>query len=400
MQRIRVVYLVARLDGGGRTHFLSLIRGLTRSVIVTPEVIYLQLTKDQGRDSFLEALAEQHLAVHRIPIRSRRDVLRTLDVIRILIGVRPDILHLQQRELEPLVLLIKLSCRLIGVHFPIVMTKHGLLESFTYYPGVCHRKITWFRMRLLEHLYSRFETKIVTVSERSRQEMIHLVSVDPAKVICIRNSTSIAKRDLSAEDLRALRAQFGIPEDYFVVGTVAAIAPVKGISILVDVAQVAVSSEERLVFLVVGGVHPKFAHYKQSVDRRVEELGLQDHFIFAGQRDDVLDILQLLDVYVHCSITEDAPYSVLEAMALGVPVVSFAVGGIPELVMDRHTGMLVPRNAVPDMGNAIVDLVHNKDLRLSLGAHARERINDDFSELRMVAETESLYSTIIHAEPC
>ena len=114
------------------------------------------------------------------------------------------------------------------------------------------------------------------------------------------------------------------------------------------------------------------------VVRRIEELNLAGQVRLLGYRDDVPILLNLLDVLVHPSETENCPRSVLEAQASGVPVVGFRVGGMPEMVADAKTGLLVEPFDTAAMAKAVVRLLTDPDERRRMGQAARQRILRDF----------------------
>ena len=112
---------------------------------------------------------------------------------------------------------------------------------------------------------------------------------------------------------------------------------------------------------------------RPSVEAEVRRLGLQDAVALAGTRDDVPELLARADVFALSSRSEGAPLSILEAMAAGLPVVSSRVGGVPELVVDGETGLLVPPGDPAAMAVALGRLVADAGLRYRLGAAGRER---------------------------
>src|SRR6185437_2882581 len=116
-----------------------------------------------------------------------------------------------------------------------------------------------------------------------------------------------------------------------------------------------------------------------GLERRVAELGLGDSVRFLGLRRDVPAILDATDVACLSSDYEGLPIVLMEYMGAGKPIVSTAVGGIPELVAHRKEALLVPRRDPGALGDAVVELLQNRELAHQLGANARRRQARDYS---------------------
>ena len=134
---------------------------------------------------------------------------------------------------------------------------------------------------------------------------------------------------------------------------------------------------------------------EQFLMRRRDALGLRDSVLFLGQRDDVADILADCDVLAVPSRAEPFGRVALEAMALGKPVVGFDAGGLPEVVVDGETGVLVPRGSVGTLGEALLGLLRNPARARALGAAGRVRVRRLFSAGQMARRIESLYTTLL-----
>ena len=127
----------------------------------------------------------------------------------------------------------------------------------------------------------------------------------------------------------------------------------------------------------------------------VRSLDLSDEISFLGWREDVPALLMHADMYVLASYTEGMPLSILEAMAAGLPVVATAVGGVPELVQDGVTGLLVPPRDPQALAGAMSRLVKDPALRRRMGEAGRRRVEEHFSFDRMVQQYEDLYRELL-----
>jgi glycosyltransferase involved in cell wall biosynthesis len=117
---------------------------------------------------------------------------------------------------------------------------------------------------------------------------------------------------------------------------------------------------------------------RPAVEREVRRLGLESAVRLAGERDDVAELLAEADLFVLSTRSEGLPLSILEAMAAGLPVVASDVGGVPELVVDRETGFLVPPGDPHALAAAIERLLDDPDLRGRFGAAGRARVSTHF----------------------
>jgi glycosyltransferase involved in cell wall biosynthesis len=119
--------------------------------------------------------------------------------------------------------------------------------------------------------------------------------------------------------------------------------------------------------------------------RRAARLGIADRVHLLGDRRDIPDLLQIMDVYVQSSGSEGMSNALLEAMAAGRPVVATAVGGTPEVVTDGETGLLVPAAEPARLADAIAALLADPARARRMGETARARVERDFSASRMLA---------------
>jgi glycosyltransferase involved in cell wall biosynthesis len=116
-----------------------------------------------------------------------------------------------------------------------------------------------------------------------------------------------------------------------------------------------------------------------ALEAEVARLGLEEAVELLGMRTDIAELLAAAGVFVLCSDSEGLPMSVLEAMAAGVPVVATAVGGVPELVSDAETGILVPPRDPAALARALGALAADADLRERMGEAGRRRAEGEFS---------------------
>jgi glycosyltransferase involved in cell wall biosynthesis len=185
------------------------------------------------------------------------------------------------------------------------------------------------------------------------------------------------------------RQAHGIETHATILTHVGRFAPPKNHALLIE-AFARVRTSAPLYLLLVGG-----GELENAVREQVAQLGLENRVRFLGIRADVADILRASDVFVLSSRWEGNPMSVMEAMAAGLPVVSTAVGGVPELVRDGETGLLVPSEDTGALAQAIQALVDNPARRQAMGAAARQHAVAHFDIRHTARGYEQLYETLL-----
>ena len=185
-----------------------------------------------------------------------------------------------------------------------------------------------------------------------------------------------------------LRIEFGLREDDFLIGTVARIDPDKDLPTFYKVVKLVRAQVPNARFVIVGdGKGDELAKAKHQA----EQFGLKDSIYFTGHRDDLLYVYSSLDIFLMTSITEGLPNTILEAMAMEVPVVSTAVGGVPELIVDGEHGFLCSVGDAEALSRKVVELIQNSGLRVKFAENARKRVEEDFSFDQRVRRLENLY---------
>jgi len=155
------------------------------------------------------------------------------------------------------------------------------------------------------------------------------------------------------------------------------VKPLKGQHYSLQVVYEIIKKMKSTVLLLVGS-HNRDRVYVQKINSLIKSKGLEKQVRLLGFRNDVLDLLSLADIYLHTSLEEAHPRSILEAMTCGLPVVAFSVGGITETVVEGQTGYLVPSGDVPALSLAIEKLVADKALRKQFGKNGYNRVRECF----------------------
>jgi glycosyltransferase involved in cell wall biosynthesis len=243
-------------------------------------------------------------------------------------------------------------------------------------------------MAVVEKIMAGSTDRIITVSENLRRELLDRIGVRPELVITIPNGIEL-HGEVQAQHSLQLRRHFNLPPLGRLVGTVARLAPQKGISCFLRAA--AILCPDTSTSFVVAGDGP----LREALTREARDLNLTDRVFFLGHREDIPQLLQVLDIFVLPSLTEGFPLSLLEAMAAGLPVVATQVGGTPEIVRHGVTGLLVPPDRPFDLACAVQLLLEHHDLAGGMGRAGRSRVEQYFSLEQMVDSTIEQYNKVL-----
>jgi len=190
------------------------------------------------------------------------------------------------------------------------------------------------------------------------------------QLVVIPNGVDLRRFDPNRYDRAQCRAALGLESGDFVIGTVARLAPVKNLGHLLraiaTVVKTAAPPARRVKAVFAGPDGGCEAELKAQASR----LGIADRVAFVGARSDVPEVLRAFDVFALTSITEGTPFAVLEAMAMGLPIVATPVGSIPEIV--DGNGYLVSVVQPEDPANALIALMEHPELATSLGRRSRK----------------------------
>ncbi|MDW8102179.1 MAG: glycosyltransferase family 4 protein [Anaerolineae bacterium] len=215
------------------------------------------------------------------------------------------------------------------------------------------------------------------------------------KVTVVHNGIEVDEYDPTMNG-RPFRRKYGLPEEGLVVGMVGRLRPWKGQDRFLRIMARIRKMMPDVRGLVVGGTPFKVDDdYPQQLYRLAAELGLSQHVIFTSHLDDVRPALAAMDVFVHPGDPEPFGLVNIEAMAMGKPVVAFAHGALPEIVIHEKTGWLVPPGDEEAMAKAIQALLQNPLQRSALGSAGRKRVQEHFTAHKMVSYVHHIFERVI-----
>ncbi|MGQ0634369.1 MAG: glycosyltransferase [Planctomycetaceae bacterium] len=358
---VSVVHLVLNLNIGGLERVVyDLVRCADRERF-TVQVLCLGETGPLG-----SAIEELGITVESLDIYRKGPLAAVIALARRLRTLRPDVLHTHNAVPH---LIGAPAARLSGVP-TVVHTRHG------------------------RHLYQGWKTGLMNrLACRLTNRMV-AVSSDAAEVSCNHDGVSRHSVDVIWNGIDVsqfpLRAQTASAASRRAIHVSRLADDIKDQRTLLRAARIVADAEPEFILDIVGD-----GPDRAPLEALSEELSLQSHVRFLGYRRDVRDLLSDADVFVLSSLTEGLSISILEAMAVGLPVVATNVGGNPEVVVEEETGLLVPARSPEELASALLRVFRQPNWGAQLGAAGRRRVEQHFDLRQVAAKYEELYLRLI-----
>jgi glycosyltransferase involved in cell wall biosynthesis len=363
---------IAKVTGihGMEKHLLTLLPCLNSPA---HEIIFLILTDPRHSVAgYCGLLAQRGIVTHTINIRHDVDPASFFRIVRYLRTTRPALVHthLIHGDLYGITAakLAGIPCIISSKHNDDAFRMHGF-------------------MRVVNSVLNRNISRVITISEWVRQ-FTHTVERVPLEMM--QTIYYGIEPPQPATGRAAVRAGLGIGSEETVLGIIARLVEQKGHRYLIEAFAKAVRQNRTLRLLIVGS-----GALEDDLKARVHKAGLEKAVLFTGYRTDTSDLLGAIDIFVHPSLWEGFGLAVLEAMAMGKPVIATRVSALPELIEDAVSGFLVAPKDTAALADLIIRLAGDGLLQQRIGEQARQRCLREFSVERMTAATRALYGEVL-----
>lgn len=383
MKKLKVLHIITRLDKGGSAEntFLT-ITGLNQINYSVTLLSGPVAPPDQERRRQVEEYGIQYIYIPKLVrnIHFINDLKTLITIYNFLRREKFDIVHTHTSKAG---LLGRLAAKIAGVPI-IIHTPHG--HVFFGYFGRLKTNI----FILLEKLASRMTDIIITLTNSEKEDYLKYRIAPEHKFTVIYSGVDLNRfMQRASEEAQNFKIELGIPEKSSIVGTVGRLVPVKGLEFLIKAAKLVIQKFPDTFFILAGD-----GHLGQNLKKQASELGIEKNIIFLGWRDDVARIISTYDIFVLPSLNEGMGRVLVEAMALGKPIVASGIGGIPDLVTHGRNGFLVPPKNPEQLANYIQILLENKEQREKMG-QAGKKIAVNFSKEIMVERIAELYRELM-----
>ncbi len=360
--RITVLHTEASLGFGGQE------RRILRELEGLDAARFRGLLLCQPDARLGRATEERGIPTIRFRMRSAYDPVAFVKILQLLRRERVDIVHAHSSRDA---WLAGAAGKLLGI--PVFRTRHLLTRIGGPY------------------VYARLADTVLTVSEGVRQYLISR-GVPGDKIVAVPTGINLKRFDPARTDLADMRARFNIPRDAFVIGLIAVLRKAKGHRFLLQALK-RLAPEFPQLKLLIAGTGPQ----EQNIRNLIQELGLGEQVMMLGHQDDIPSLLKALDVFVLPAQEEALGTAIVEATAMGVPVIATRIGGIPEVV--GKAGLLFESEDVDALANHLRTLIGSPELAARMRAQGAARARELYDENLMVRRTEALYLKAAGAVP-
>ncbi len=369
---LRILQVVASLQGGAAQHVAHLSEALRE------RGHFVSVTAPCDNPELESRLIEQQIPFYETSLNSSFPLEPIFQLKALLEDDRWSHIHVHGHRAA---LIARLACLLLRQSPPIIYTVHGYHPP--YYPNPYSRLV----VNATERVLSRWTNAYICVSESCRNDLLTTVPRAISRCIVIENAIPLPF--LSAEERqkkrREIRQAYAIPQDAFVVGTVARLQWQKSVSRLVRAFRILHERYTSMYLLVVGD-GPK----RKSLETLAESLQVNDRCLFAGHQSKTVDFYAAMDIFVLPSLWEGLPLTILESWAVGTGVAATNVPGSRDTIEDGVTGFLAD-NSVTGIVDVINRMYHTPNMIPPMLQNARDRLERRFSLSQMIDRTIQVY---------
>jgi len=373
---IRVMRIIARLNVGGPAIHVTLLAAHLRPPQFESTLVCGQVGPHEGDMAYLaEAHGVTPVLVAELgrELSPLRDLVTLLKLWRLMRRLRPDVVHTHTAKAGFVGRWAAWLARVpVRVH-----TFHGHVLHGYFGP----RKTALFRW--LERLTARLTDRLITISPALRDELAQTYRIAPAeKFVVVPLGLDLEPYVSAPRRTGAFRTEWGIPPDAPLVGIVGRLVPIKNHALFLQAARRVREQVPGARFAIVGD-----GELRAALEAQADAPGLAGAVTFTGFLRDLRPVYSDLDLLVIAADNEGTPVSIIEALAAGVPVVSTAVGGVPDLLEGGRYGALVPPGDADALAGAMITALgalqaDRQDISRAIGeAYGIERLAADLGAL-------------------
>jgi glycosyltransferase involved in cell wall biosynthesis len=381
-RRLRIALLVESSSGGVGRHVVDLANALLE-LGHSVDLLYSARRIDERFARGLSELSARGIRTCEVDMRHGlhiTDMAAVYLVRRFLRANGPfDILHCHSTKAGLIGRLVTLGMNCIALYTP-----HGLVTNSPFRRHGYRALAGW-----LERNLGTLGAGVLCVSNEEKEHALE-VGFSANGLFVVLNGIDLLEAQGYSADRTEMRSRFAIADRDICVGFVGRMIPGKGPRTLLDAYALAQGDRAFRAKLVFVGEGPERSHLQTRIDR----LGLREHVILAGELNG-LQAMSAFDIFVLPSLSEAFPYVLIEALAIGLPVISTKVGGVSELVQEGCNGFVVTKSAPKEMAVALRKLLADSGLRRRMGEASLE-LSRKFSLDEMARGVVQVYQELLH----
>jgi glycosyltransferase involved in cell wall biosynthesis len=277
----------------------------------------------------------------------------------------------------------------------------GMIVSIlTRVPVISSRRDLGYKLKkthiIFYKIFSRYYSKIISVSNSVKNRIEQRENVPSDKIVTIANGVDFRLFNNNKGDREIIKKNLGVEGNYKIVGIIAGLRTIKGHKIFIEAATKVIVKRNDVVFLIVGKDEFESGNSRKDLLKYATDLGVDKHLIFTGERNDVPDILSIMDIVVNASFSEGMSNTLLEAMAAKKIIIASNVGGNPEIIQNGVTGYLFPSGDSTILAQLIVECLDNLNMAKEIGGNARFVIEKQYDVSVMCRKNMDLYQEIVN----
>ena len=377
--RYNLLYVFDNLEfGGGERGFVQIINSLNRTR-------YKIMVACLPTEVFIEKVKGNEVQINSVDMRNRFNPMAILRLVNLMKREDVDIVHSQGVRAD---FFARMAAKLARVPV-VVSTVQMPVEGFNV--NTIKKVIYTALNRFSEHFVDGF----IVVSDALEKMMIEKQRIESQRVVKIYNGIEIDeyRMDYDKEAIHvksSLREEMGLKKDIPIIGVIGRLVWQKGFEYFIEAIPGLLKKFKDARFLIVGE-----GKLEEELKLKSKRLGLEDKLIFTGFRSDIKEVLASIDVFVMPSLLEGLPMTLLEAMAMGTPIVATDIDGITEVLDNGKTGLLVPPKDTKALTDAITYLLVHSDKAYQIGLTARKVVEERFRVDVMVQKVEEVYEELL-----
>lgn len=394
-RQLRVLTVTGGLAPGGTSgRILGMATGLDRSKIEQTICLLYAEDPDHNRyfgstralfadkDITIETLGMRHPAAGSVLPRPKRlmhsvNMLRSA-TLRLARMVRANGIDVIDAHMAPSTLIAGMAGKLTRT--PVVVTEYHIGDPapVLFWPVVGRAALD-------------LADAVVTDSRPRADDLKKWMYRRKNKVRVIPNGISPPQNERTRSEVRAA---FGIGEDETVVAQISTLRPYKGHRVLLDAARLVLDRAPKTRFLIVGFARGRDLEYVEELQAQARRLGISERVFIGAYPGSIGDVWRASDVHAHATLFDSLPNAIIEGMSLAKPAVVTAVGGIPDLVTNERTGLVVPPNDPQAFAAGVLRLLEDEAFAQRLGAAAYERYRHGYRAADTAEKLEALFSEV------
>ncbi len=422
-----ILYLITQSEfGGAQKYVLDLSLGFKDEFNIC-----VGMGGEEKEGEFARKLEENNLKYYILKNLKReispvKDFFAIFEIIKLINKLKPDIIHLNSSKISILGSIAAMISRLLLVNCKPRLPAGKLLVVYTVHGWVFNEPLAKWKKSFYffaEKLTALFKDKIICINKldceiaenklkikekklflvyhgiktinfltrgEAREKLSQIINNSLPQMLAGENKPVSPSAYRGGREERGATPPHPIPllskERGLLIGTIANLYKTKGLEYLIEAIKILTTHNSQLITLIVGE-----GKERKNLEDLIKKYNLEKNVFLLGNIKNAAELLPAFDIYICSSVKEGLPYSIMEAMSAGLPIVSTNVGGIPEMITDGKNGLLVGPKNPEELAERIKTLIENKELQNTLSQQTKKDVKEKFGIEKMIEKTKEVY---------